>query len=404
MDQKQKDAPIPATDTPSLSGKVNVPLRNCKVVLEDISIHSVAGKHNTLKQCQGNPDRTASRGTIEKKSLQDLTVKRPISSGKINDKRWSTLDSAVQAQLHPCNTLSVRVKLLEDTIYSEASKIFGYCTIFPKRNLAGKTRRTLLSINLIKQKNLLLTQISSTVDHQEQASLKELLAPIKEKIRNFRCAEKHRKKSWLFKKSQEKFMKNPYQAGKELLDSKSDAKLTVDQLTLDKFKSASVENKFYDVPLNPLEGLPSSPNLKVPFSSKSLSFDEFSTILASRRNASCPGLNAIPYKVYKQGTQIRKLLFNIFFSCLKHSVVPLQWRYAMEHFIPKTKPPCPSNIKDFRPIALLNVEGKLFFRLISKRLVNHIITNNNLSTHQCKKAVWTSFQGVGNICQWCGLP
>ena len=54
---------------------------------------------------------------------------------------------------------------------------------------------------------------------------------------------------------------------------------------------------------------------------------------------------------------------SIFFcSCLKHSVMPLRWRYAMEHYVPKTKPPCPSNIKDFRPIALLNVEGKLFFQ------------------------------------------
>ena len=283
----------------------------------------------------------------------------------MNDERWSILDSAVQAQLHPCNSLSVRVKLLEDTIYSEAFKIFGHCSISPKRNLGGKSRCTLLSINLIK-KNLLLTQISSTVDPHEQASLRELLAPIKDKIRNFCRAEKQRKKRWLFKKSQERFNENPYQAGKELLDSNSDAKLTVDQLTLDKFKSTSVEDKSYDVSLHPLEGLPSSPNLKVPFSSKSLSFDEFSAILATRRNASCPGLNAIPYKVYKQCTQIRRFLFNNFCSCLKHSVVPLQWCYAMQHYIPKTKLPCPSNIKDFHPIALLNVEGKLFFSLIPK--------------------------------------
>ena len=60
-------------------------------------------------------------------------------------------------------------------------------------------------------------------------------------------------------------------------------------------------------------------------------------------------------------------------------MVPLQWRYAMEHYIPKTRPPCPSNVKDVCPIALLNVEGKLFFSLISKRLVNQIITNNNLN-------------------------
>ena len=74
MDQKQKDAPIPATDKSSLSQKVNTPLKNCK-----------AGKHNMLKQCQGNPHTTPSRDSAEKKSLQDLTVKRPISWGKMND-------------------------------------------------------------------------------------------------------------------------------------------------------------------------------------------------------------------------------------------------------------------------------------------------------------------------------
>ena len=142
------------------------------------------------------------------------------------------------------------------------------------------------------------------MDPHEQASLRELLAPIKDKIRNFCRAEKQRKKRWLFKKSQERFNENPYQTGKELLDSNSDAKLTVDQLTLDKFKSTSVEDKSYDVSLHPLEGLPSSPNLKVPFSSKSLSFDEFSAISAIRRNASCPGFNAIPYKVYTMYTNL----------------------------------------------------------------------------------------------------
>ena len=164
---------------------------------------------------------TLSRDSVEKKSLQDLTVKRPISWGKMNDERWSILDSAVQAQLHPCNSLSVRVKLLEDTNYSEASKIFGHCSISLKRNLRGKSRHTLLSINLIKKKILLLTQISSTVDTHEQASLRELLAPINDKIRNFRDADKHWIKRWFYQTSQERFNENPYQAGKELLDSKS---------------------------------------------------------------------------------------------------------------------------------------------------------------------------------------
>ena len=69
MDQKQNDALILATDKPSLSQKVNTPLKNCNVVLEVISIHSVAGKHNTLKQCPGSSHTTPSCDSVEKKSL-----------------------------------------------------------------------------------------------------------------------------------------------------------------------------------------------------------------------------------------------------------------------------------------------------------------------------------------------
>ena len=49
MDQKQKDALTPATDKPSLSQKVNVPLKNCKVVLDDISVWGCHSQRKCLK-------------------------------------------------------------------------------------------------------------------------------------------------------------------------------------------------------------------------------------------------------------------------------------------------------------------------------------------------------------------
>ena len=45
-------------------------------------------------------------------------------------------------------------------------------------------------------------------------------------------------------------------------------------------------------------------------------------------------------------------------------------------YIPKSGSPDPNNIKDFRSISLLNVEGKLFFSILSKRLEKHIFSNN----------------------------
>ena len=40
---------------------------------------------------------------------------------------------------------------------------------------------------------------------------------------------------------------------------------------------------------------------------------------------------------------------------------------------------------DFCPIALLNVQGKLFFSLVSKRLETHVINNNNFINNTIQK-------------------
>ena len=44
------------------------------------------------------------------------------------------------------------------------------------------------------------------------------------------------------------------------------------------------------------------------------------------------------------------------------------------------------SILDFQPIALLNVEVKLFFSLISKRLISHLVQNNKVINLSVKKS------------------
>ena len=67
-------------------------------------------------------------------------------------------------------------------------------------------------------------------------------------------------------------------------------------------------------------------------------------------------------------TNAHRFVVSFFFMSETH--LPLQWCYAMGFFILKTKPP-PLNIKDFQSIALLNVEGKLFFSPVSKHYEKH---------------------------------
>ena len=365
---------------------------DCKVILEDISRSKVAAKPNALKQCQDKTHMTSSRNSTDVNILQDLESKKPIAWPRMNDERWAILDGAAFSKLHRSNTIYDRMQLLESTIYFEAAKLFGHIQT-KEKNLAGKSRRTSLCISLVKQKNALLAKISMSANPQETASLEDLLSPIRQKIKTLRRGEKQRKKRWRFKKAQSLFKQNPYKAGKELLDPKSNVCLSVSKELLDKHKANLVEDKNYNTTLKDLEGLPLDPVIKTPFSSKPFTFDDFERLLQTRRNKSSPGINAIPYKVYKKCTQLSSFLFNIFISCLKHEVVPLQWRYAMEFFIPKTKPPSPSNIKDFRPIALLNVEGKLFFSLISKRLEQHIISSNRFIDTSIQKGCMEKVPG-----------
>ena len=311
----------------------------------------------------------------------------------MKDDRWSALDSAVVSKLHSCNSLSERVKLLEDTIYEEGAKLFGHVPAKRLRNLAGNNRRTIRSINLIKLKNSLLGQISSSFNLVQKAALGQLLVQVRSKIRCMRCSEKSRKKRWRFKRAQAAFRGNPYNAGKALLDPKVKATLSVNQTTLDEHKQSSVFDHLYDVPLEDLEGLPPAPSSSKSFNSSTLKYEDFEHLLSTRRNASSPGLNAIPYKVYKKCPQISAFLFNIFKCCVKKCIVPVQWRYAKEIYIPKSKTPVNSNVKDFRPIALLNVEGKLLFSLISKRLEAHIITNNKFINTSIQKGCMEKVPG-----------
>ena len=86
-----------------------------------------------------------------------------------------------------------------------------------------------------------------------------------------------------------------YNAGKTLLEPKCCLNLKVEQVDLDQHKSSSLPDS---------EGLPDKPPLLKPFPVNCFSFEDFFQILSTRRNASAPGLNGIPYKAYKKCPKI----------------------------------------------------------------------------------------------------
>ena len=311
---------------------------------------------------------TDSHHTTESDFLKNLYLKTPIAWGNSIDEQWTQLDDKISNKLHICATLAETVSLLQQSIYIQAANIFGHLQP-KKRNLAGQSPRTKLS-------NELLAQIKSASLPEQQVALTQLLTSIKCKIRSLGKAEKARKRRWLIKRAKNEFHVNSNKAGKNLLDLKCYCSLNVDQEILDQHKSSNLVDKNYNIPLGNLEDLPPEPSLLKKFNKSSFSYNDFLEILLTRRNASAPGLNGIPSKVYKKCSKISKFLFKIFQACFKRCEVPIQWRSAQEIHIPKVSNPSENKLSDFGPIALLNVEGKLFFSLVSKCLETHLMHSN----------------------------
>ena len=143
----------------------------------------------------------------------------------------------------------------EESIYSDAAGIFGYFQP-KKRNLAGQSRRTKLSIELIQQKNQLLPQINSASLPEQKPAISQLLINVRWKIWYLHKVEKTRKCLWLVKRAENEFSVNPYKAGKNLLVPKYYCSLNVDQETLDQHKSSNLIDNNYNIPLGNLDGLP----------------------------------------------------------------------------------------------------------------------------------------------------
>ena len=108
--------------------------------------------------------------------------------------------------------------------------------------------------------------------------------------------EREQKKRWKAKKAFREWKINPFQAGKDVLDPKCNTNLKCTRSVLDAFKLVTVSDALVDSSLSPIDGLPPSPSISIPFDSSSFKLKDFENIIQTRRNASAPGINMIPYK------------------------------------------------------------------------------------------------------------
>jgi hypothetical protein len=198
---------------------------------------------------------------------------------------------------------------------------------------------------------------------------------LRDKLKALRKKEGSRKRRWRRAKARGQFLKDPFKVSKDLLSPKDKTPLNVDKSVIDSYVNEVASDPGRKVELGELNGLPEVRVVKE-FNTNKFKFGQLKAIIRKTRNSSAPGPNKIPYKVYKKCPKITYFLFKIMKSIETTKIPPLKWRISDGVFIPKVDKPNANDIADYRQIALLNVEGKLFWSMVSKRLYQFLVDDN----------------------------
>ena len=130
-------------------------------------------------------------------------------------------------------------------------------------------------------------------------------------------------------------------------------------------------------PVDPLPEMKSPSKPCHAFSDAPPSLKEIQDVIHPKRNAAAPGLDGITYVPYKRCPALLPVLVELFGKIWRCNEIPADWSAASIQLLAKSsKLTEPS---EFRPIALTNTVGKIFFAVIAKRLEQFMSKNKYIS-------------------------
>ena len=139
------------------------------------------------------------------------------------------------------------------------------------------------------------------------------------------------------------------------------------------------------IPIPPLRDLPKPQDPTVMFDDSGIKLKEVSDFIHNARTGSAPGLKGILYKLYKNCPCVLKKLTVLLQQAWKKDIVLQEWCLADGIWIPKEMQS--RSITNFRPISLLNVEGKIFFGVLAHCMKTFLISNHYINTSVQKAGI-----------------
>ena len=189
-------------------------------------------------------------------------------------------------------------------------------------------------------------------------------------------------------KDQLEFRKNPYKCGKKLLHPDCNV---VKEPSFTKEEAEIYFGELYkDVNRGHLDAPPEilpKPKLPVkPFDTTVPSKEDITAYIKKRKNSSKGGTNQIQYIMLKKCPALMKIYVKLIQMAWKVLItnsdvdqLPIHWIQAKRKLMPKSDDL--SDPSKFRDINLSNIDGKIFFGLLSKRAGNYMTENRYINTN-----------------------
>ena len=334
-------------------------------------------------QAQAEEPVTAQRNQIPKRTERKPRVKWPKAT---ETGVWEDFEHELELILESTlqGPAEKKLKSMTHLLYTIGKERFGVQEKKTNPTPPQPNRRE-RKIKTIRKDLKHLKKAFKKASPDEKQGLKELRDQQRKELATLRRAENLRMKSRKNAKRRAAFVANPYQFSKRLMDKEKSGTIANSVEEVQEYIRSVHSDPEKQIPLGDCPRIEDEQPPTTQFDVSEPKLSEIRDVVKKARSSSAPGPNGIPYKVYKMCPLLTRRLWRLIKVIWRKEKVPEEWQKAEGIFTPKEKDS--KDISQFRTISLLNVEGKIFFSVLSKRLTNYLLKNNYVDTSVQKGGV-----------------
>ena len=168
-------------------------------------------------------------------------------------------------------------------------------------------------------------------------------------------------------------MENPFKFAKSIFQEKRSGILECTKAEMENHLKKTYSDEGRETALPEMLGIPKPSAPGIPYDTGDIKMREVEEFLKKARSKSSPDQDGVPYKVYKKWPKLANRLFLILRKTWREKKVAQRWTTAEGVYIPKEKNS--AALGQFRPISLLNTDGKIFFGILAKRTMSFLLAN-----------------------------